>query len=391
MNQSLEDTLNSFDSELPLDRAHTIPSSWYFDPNIYALECRAVFGETWQVAGRSEQSTAPGSFLTTEIAGEPILLVRDADGVLRGFFNVCRHRAARVVCAPEGTATRLRCRYHGWTYDLAGRLRGVPEFEGVSEFSREEFGLAPVAVETWGPLVFVHMGGLPTADPREATNRSIGDLRAYLTPLPQRADALELANLLWVARREYEIACNWKVFVDNYLDGGYHVNTIHPGLAGVLDCAQYRTEIAGNTSVQISPLKPADAASNSETGKVRTGANAYYWWVFPNLMINIYEGVMDTNLVLPLGPDRCRVIFDFYFARTEGEEAERFIADSMAIADQIQREDQEICEEVQRGLRSQSFSTGRFSVKREAAGYHFHRLLAGRLRDSGTKPAFPES
>src|SRR5262249_15921831 len=149
------------------------------------------------------------------------------------------------------------------------------------------------------------------------------------------------------------------------------------GLAGALDYSQYRTEVAGNTSVQISPLKPAEDAT---VGKVRSGANAHYWWIFPNLMINLYEDVMDTNLVLPLGPDPCRVVFDFYFAQTEGPEADRFIADSIAVAHQIQLEDFGICEEVQAGLRSRTFRTGRFSVRREAAGYEFHRLLARHLR-----------
>src|SRR5262249_26652482 len=171
--------------------------------------------------------------------------------------------------------------------------------------------------------------------------------------------------------------------VDNYLDGGYHVNTIHPGLAGVLDYSQYRTEIAGNTSMQSSPLQTSSDAK-SQTGKVRTGSTAYYWWVFPNFMLNIYEGIMDTNLVLPLGPERCRVIFDFYFSQTEGTKAKHFIEESIAVADQIQLEDLGICEDVQRGLASRSFSTGRFSVKREAAGYHFHRLLARQLRAAGT-------
>src|SRR5205807_2020466 len=166
-----------------------------------------------------------------------------------------------------------------------------------------------------------------------------------------------------------------------YLDGGYHVNTVHPGLAGVLDYGQYRTEIAGWTSVQISPLRPADTGrDNAAVAAVRTGTSAYYWWVFPNFMLNLYQGVMDTNLVLPLGPDRCRVVFDFYFADTEGPEAERFIADSIAVAERIQHEDVGVCEEVQRGLASRSYDTGRFSVRREAAGYHFHQLLARVLR-----------
>jgi len=367
MSTHLVEKLAAFDPDCPLERAHTIPSAWYHDPEIFAAECRAVFGGSWQTAGRADQVVEPGSFLTADLASEPILVIRDGEGILRAFYNVCRHRAAVVVNQQEGRASRLRCRYHGWTYDLAGRLRGTPEFDGVLDFSKEENGLVPLAVDTWGPLVFVHLPPVPAGEA----------LATFLDPLPQRTAGLSLGRLQFVTRREYELACNWKVFVDNFLDGGYHVNTVHPGLAGALDYAHYRTEIAGKTSVQVSPLKQAD---DPAVGKVRTGQNAYYWWVFPNLMINCYQDVMDTNLVLPLGPERCKVIFDFYFAHREGEEAERFIAQSIAVAHQIQVEDMDICAEVQRGLKSRAFNTGRFSVKREAGGLHFHRLLARALQ-----------
>jgi choline monooxygenase len=368
---SLREQLRAFDPDIPLERARTIPNSWYFDPEIYAAERQAVFVGSWQVAGRLGQLVEPGSFVTTDIAGEPILVVRDAEGVLRAFYNVCRHRAAPVMNVPAGKATRLRCRYHGWTYDLAGRLRGTPEFDGVADFCRDEQGLVGLAVATWGPLVWVHAGANPSPLPE------------FLSPLPERSAGLGLEQLRFAERREYTLACNWKVFVDNYLDGGYHVNTVHPALAGVLDYAQYRTEIAGNTSVQISPLRPAERrAGDGPIGQVRTGSTAYYWWVFPNFMLNLYQGVMDTNLVLPLGPDRCRVIFDFYFAQTERSAAD-FMAQSIAVAHQVQLEDAGICEEVQRGLASRSFTTGRFSVRREAAGYHFHRLLGRCLQTAG--------
>jgi choline monooxygenase len=365
MSASLHDLLDRFDPELPLDRARTIPAAWYSDPVVYAAECRAVFGGTWQVVGRTDQVREPAQFFTADMAGEPLVVLRGDDGILRGFFNVCRHRGARVVPEAEGRATRLRCRYHGWTYDLGGRLRGTPEFDGVADFRREHNGLPPVAVAEWGPLVWAHLG--PAPEP----------LAQYLAPLPERAAALKLDSLRFAGRREYTLACNWKVFVDNYLDGGYHVNTVHPGLAGVLDYSKYRTEIAGNTAVQISPLQPSPDAA--VTG-VRAGENAYYWWVFPNFMLNAYEGVMDTNLVQPLGPDACRVVFDFYFANTDRPAAEQFIARSIEVAHQIQLEDVGICEEVHRGLKSRSYDTGRFSVRREAAGYHFHQLLARRLR-----------
>jgi len=369
---SLAETLALFDPTLPLERAHTIPSAWYLDPTIYTAECRTVFVNTWQAAGRLDQLAEPGSFLTTDIAGEPIAVVRDQEGILRAFSNVCRHRAARVLEEACGKVSRLRCRYHGWTYDLAGRLRGTPEFEGVADFHREEQGLVRLAVDTWGPLVWVRQtppGHTPPA------------LAEFLASLPERTRGLGLETLRFVERREYVVACNWKVFVDNFLDGGYHVNSVHPTLAGVLDYAHYHTEIADHTSVQSSPLRPPDPNSAAAAAaKVRTGEMAYYWWVFPNFMLNIYRGTMDTNLVLPLGPDQCRVIFDFYFADTEGPEAKARIAESIAVAHQIQLEDAGICEEVQRGLASRSFHTGRFSVRRELAGYHFHRLLARYLQ-----------
>lgn len=372
MSGSLEKTLRLFDPTLPLERAHTIPSSWYTAPAVYAAECRTVFAKSWQVAGRLAQVAEPGSYLTAEIAGEPIVAVRDQEGVLRAFFNVCRHRAARVLEEPCGKATRLRCRYHGWTYDLAGRLRGTPEFEGVADFRREEQGLVGLAVDSWGPLAWVRQDDRP---PRGGEPLSLAE---YLAPLPERAGGLNLETLRFVERREYVVACNWKVFVDNFLDGGYHVNSVHPGLAGVLDYTHYRTEIAGHTSVQSSPLRQPDPTREDfSAATVRTGDMAYYWWVFPNFMLNIYQGTMDTNLVLPLGPDRCRVVFDFYFRPTEAPDR---IAQSIAVAHQIQLEDAGICEEVQRGLASRSYHTGRFSVRRERAGYHFHQLLARYLQ-----------
>jgi choline monooxygenase len=363
MTTALRELLAAFDADLPLERAQTIPAAWYRDPELYALERRAVFGDTWQAAGRLDLLAEPGSFVTAELAGEPLLLVRGDDGELRAFFNVCRHRAAPLLTAASGRVSRLRCRYHGWTYDLAGRLRGVPEFDGVEDFRREDHGLTGLSVAAWGPFAWVHAG------------RQLLGLEEFLDPLPARVGA-EMAALRWAGRREYEVACNWKVYVDNFLDGGYHVNTVHPGLAGVLDYTHYRTEVHGNSSVQTSPLRPADGA----VAGVRGGDVAQYWWVFPNFMLNLYRGVMDTNLVLPLGPDRCRVAFDFFFADTEGPAAAKFIEDSIAVAHQIQLEDVGICEEVQRGLGSRSFTAGRFSARREAGGYHFHQFLARRLQ-----------
>ena len=259
-------------------------------------------------------------------------MVRDGEGVLRAFYNVCRHRAAPVVTEASGKASRLRCRYHGWTYDLAGCLRGTPEFDGVLDFCREKQGLLTVAVAEWGPFVWVHGGENPPS------------LIDYLAPMPERL-ATELTSFAFVGQREYQLACNWKVYVDNYLDGGYHVNTVHPGLAGD---PRLQTLPHGNIPFYQRSDQSPESLRSARGRRRASGDTAQYWWVFPNFMLNHYQGVMDTNLVLPLGPERCRVIFDFWFADTEGPAAQKYIRESMAVADQVQLEDAGICEEVQR-------------------------------------------
>ena len=169
----LRELLAGFDPDLPLEAPDTIPAAWYSDADIAQAERERVFARRWCIVGRSEQVAAPGAFLTAEIAGQPILVVRDEDGVLRAFLNVCRHRAAPLLTEPCGTVAKLRCRYHGWTYDLAGRLRGTPEFDGVADFRREDNGLPAVAV--------ADVGAARLGAPRRG-RRVAG--RAILAPLP---------------------------------------------------------------------------------------------------------------------------------------------------------------------------------------------------------------
>src|SRR5919109_650018 len=142
MESSINQIIDSYNPNASLSEASTIPASWYLDPRIMELERRTVFAMTWQLVGRIEQVREPGQFITWEIGGEPLLIVRGDDGVLRGFFNVCRHHAAAVMTEPEGEARNLRCPYHGWTYSLAGELRGMPDFGGVCNFDRTSNSLA---------------------------------------------------------------------------------------------------------------------------------------------------------------------------------------------------------------------------------------------------------
>src|SRR5216110_3576056 len=157
--QSVQEILSRYNDSAPLPEASTIPAPWYVDDRIAELEAKTVFSKSWQMVGRIEQVEKPGQFVTANVAGEPIVVVRGSDGVLRGFFNVCRHHAAAVMAECAGRANHLRCPYHGWTYSLEGELKGTPDFTGVCDFDRGANGLVPVEIATWEKWVFVKIDG----------------------------------------------------------------------------------------------------------------------------------------------------------------------------------------------------------------------------------------
>ena len=363
--QTIQEILASYNDKAPLYDAFTIPASWYVDPRIADLENNTVFGKSWQMVGRADQVEKPGQFVTFTVAGEPIVVVRGNDGVLRGFYNVCRHHAAAVVTETCGIASILHCPYHGWNYGLDGSLKGMPEFDGVKNFDRQNNGLVPVKTEIWEKFIFVNL------DPKAES------IANYFGGLVKRVAPLGVAKLHYFDSRTYDIACNWKVFVDNYLDGGYHVPHLHKGLSSVLDYKQYTIENEDRYCLQSSPMVSSD--EDAATGATRKGDRAWYFWQYPNLMINCYEGYMDTNLVIPVDADHCRVIFDFYFGDTS-EASREYNEMSVATGARVQDEDLGICEAVQRGLKSRAYGAGRLSVRREAGEHLFHRLLAADLK-----------
>jgi choline monooxygenase len=371
---SLDHIIESYDPNAPLAEASTIPASWYTDEQVFELEKQVVFSRSWQVAARLDQPGEPGRYVTAEIAGEPIVIVRGSDGKLRGFFNVCRHHAAAVLTDVEGHATQMRCPYHGWTYSLEGELRGTPDFAGVCNFDRADNGLKPIEIATWENWVFARIDAKQSS-PLNNSNSSLIDFLG--NDLVQQIKVLGFETLHWVERRRYNLNCNWKVFVDNYLDGGYHVPHLHKGLDSVLDYSNYTIENGERFSLQSSPMVSSN--EHDEVGAVRTGGRALYYWLYPNFMMNYYEGVLDTNLVRPLAVDRTEVVFDFYFADVSETVRARNLA-SINVGDRIQQEDLDICESVQRGLKSRAYEAGRLSVRREAGEHLFHHLLCADLK-----------
>jgi len=359
--RSIREVLNLYNPADRLEKAYTIPAPWYFDTRLAQLERDSVFAGNWQVVGRLDQVKERGQFFTIDVNEELLLIVHGDDGKLRCFYNVCRHHAAAVEPQAAGCARQFRCPYHGWTYGNDGSLKGMVEFEGVCSFERKDNGLVPVRMGTWGNFIFVNLDGkaAPLAE-------FLGKASSVVTPLKLKE------TLHYFDRRIYTLKCNWKVYVDNYLDGGYHVPHAHKGLSSVVEYTKYTIENFERSCLQSSPLD-ASGAIETAIGATRQG-HAFYLWVYPNFMINAYSGVMDTNLVLPLGVDKCAVIFDYYFADISAAAAQHH-RESIAVSEKVQDEDMAICDSVQRGLRSRAYVAGRLSVRREAGEHLFHRLL----------------
>jgi choline monooxygenase len=352
----------------PLARASTLPKRYYVEPAILEAETERVFGRTWQLVARAEELQRVGDFVPVTVLDEPVVITHGLDGQLRAFYNVCRHRAGQVALT-RGNRKSLQCRYHGWTYGLDGTLRACPEMEETEDFRKEDFGLMPIRVDQWGPFVFVNLDpdALPLADVMGAI------------PAEVAAAGYDVERMRSVERREYLIECNWKVYVDNYLEG-YHLPIAHPQLYKELDYDSYRVEEFRYYSKQHAPIR--ELKPGEELGRDRRylrsadgEGSALYYWLFPNTMFNIYQDNMSSNVILPVGTDRTLTTFEWFFAEPGSGPGWESMQQTIAFSDEIQQEDIVICEQVQRGLRSRSYEAGRFSAKRENGVYHFQNLV----------------
>jgi choline monooxygenase len=349
-----------------IEEASTLPSKYYVEPDFLADEKRKIFWRTWQIAARSEQVRMPGDYVTLDLLGEPLLIVRDSKGELRGFYNVCRHRAGPPA---HGCGSRkvLRCGYHGWTYGLDGQLLNAPEMEGVKDFCAEELRLRPVQVSEWESQVFVNLDC--HAEP----------LLSSLRELPGQMAKYKFGEMYLAGRREYRMNCNWKVYIDNYLEG-YHLPSVHPSLNRELDYNAYVTTLFEKHSIQASPIRgPENEANVERRYKQASGdMSAEYFWIFPNWMLNCYPDNVSLNIVLPTGPETCIAVFEWYFPKGRMTSAE----ETMRFSDEIQMEDGHICETVHHNLKSQSYESGRYSVKQEKGVHHFHVMYSNAIQSS---------
>lgn len=349
-------------SPQPLEHAFALPARFYTDPDMVAVDRRLIFDRGWQLIAHVSQLREAGDHVVADLGGLPVIAVRGADDVIRVMHNVCRHRAGPLAHCDGLAAKSLRCRYHGWTYTLDGVLRSAPEMGDARDFTPGDIRLPQLATRVWQGLVFAATDEA-TAPPFE---QFVAGIDARIGP------DRDLAGFGHHQRIGYDIPCNWKVYVDNYLEG-YHVPHVHPELNRMLDYRSYVTETAEWHSFQWSPLESGEGLYGS--------GDALYYWMWPNTMLNILPGRLQTNRVIPKGVDMCRVEFDFYYTVDDSEAGQARRAADREFSDVVQDEDIRICIDVQKGLSSGSYVAGRLNPLRENAVHHFHELLRRAYRE----------
>jgi choline monooxygenase len=352
-----------------LEDGWTLPASWYSDPAVLALERDRIFARTWQYAGRTEQLSRPGSFFASRAAHVPVVVVRDTDDTLRAFVNVCRHRG-HLVAAGEGCRETLQCRYHAWTYGLDGTLRKAPRAERVSGFDAGSLSLVPVAVDTWGPFVFVNpdTNAAPLAE-------TLGDLPELVAE-----SGVALDRVRFHSHHEWPLKGNWKTALENYLEC-YHCPVAHPGFSKVIDVDPdaYRLLVGPWHTSQLGPVRASVRAGNGAPYVPRGDVEqSQYHFLFPNTTVNIAPGPQNVSIErwVPDGTGSSIEVTDYFFGPDASQEQ---IDELLAFDTQVGEEDIALIESVQAGLDSRAVGQGRLMGDSEALIADFQRKVRDAL------------
>ncbi|MGM9487737.1 aromatic ring-hydroxylating oxygenase subunit alpha [Ideonella sp. YS5] len=351
-------------------RAETLDKAFYLDTAAQAAQREQVFARSWQWLGDVAEAAEPGSLAPRHLLegclDEPLLLARDTAGTLRCLSNVCTHRGNLLVQQACAGAKQIRCGYHSRRFELDGRMAFMPGFEGARDFPRPCDHLPQLPFADWGGQAFVALG-----EPLASFDEVFGPLQERLNWLP-----LQDFRPDEQASRDYEFDAHWALYVENYLEG-LHIPFVHPGLTRTLDLAQYRYELLPWANLQLAVAGPDELVFELPASSPDHGQRiaAYYYWVFPNLMLNFYPWGLSVNQVVPIGPARTRVRFRSYVWKAELQ-----AQGAGGALEQVEMEDEAVVMTVQRGLRSRFYQRGRYSPGREQGVHHFHRLIGAVMK-----------
>lgn len=345
-------------------KACTIDKEYYISEKFYEITKEKIFAPSWQLIGDTDMVKDPGSaypfVLLEDQLNEPLVLTKDKEGKLHCMSNVCTHRGNLLVYEPCKLAN-IVCKYHGRRFSLDGKFVSMPEFKEVENFPTDSDNLHPLSLFQWGKLLFTSL------DPKITAEQIYGDIQKRLSWYP--VDKLVLRKDL---SKDYIVEANWALYCENYLEG-FHIPFVHPGLNEVLDFGEYTTELFRYSNLQIGIAKEGEdcfdlPASSPDHGKKIAG---YYFWAFPNVMLNFYPWGISVNLVKPMGVSKTKVSFIMYVF-----DENKLNKGAGGSLDSVEMEDEEVVQNVQKGIRSRFYKHGRYSPNREQGTHHFHSLIA---------------
>ena len=361
--------MNRFHVDPDISKAKTIDKSVYLSHDIFDAMKESIFAPSWQFIGDTSRAPEVGSLypftFVESYVDDPLLLSRDKDSQLHCLSNVCTHRGNLLTTISCKSPHGIVCKYHGRKFQGNGKFSFMPEFKEVKDFPSEVDNLKSYPLHQWGHLIFTSLS--ETHDPSEYFH-AMQDRLAWL-PIEQFVFRPELS-------KDYSIDANWALYCENYLEG-FHIPFVHEGLNAVIDYGSYETECKGNSVLQIAYSKSHEDSftlpdNSSDHGK---SIAAFYYWIFPNMMFNFYPWGLSINIVQPVSPEKTNVKFLTYMW---DESKYNFGAGSSL--DKVELEDEEIVQNVQKGIKSRAYRRGRYSVTREQGTHHFHRLLAEALQ-----------
>ena len=344
--------------------AETLPAHFYQSDEVFEALRDRVFIRSWHWMG--EESRFPVNQGATSVQllegflDEPLMLTRSADDQLHLLSSICTHRANLIVLG-QSTGKQLICAYHGRRFDLSGKFMNMPEFKEAVNFPRPCDDLTSFKLEKLGPYLF---GSLEPSIAFEPIKKAILDRVGFL-PLEEFVRRDELS-------KDYLVNAHWALYCDNYLEG-FHIPFVHPDLNAVLDYGSYETICFEHMNLQIGYAEGADETFDLPPGHVDESKHiaAYYFWVFPNLMLNFYPWGLSVNVIKPINKDKTKVSFITYVY-----DESKMHSGAGALLDKVEREDEFVVEGVHKGLKSRYYQSGRFSPSKEQGVHHFHRLLA---------------
>jgi Rieske 2Fe-2S family protein len=359
----------------PIQASHTLPACHYTDPATFGREIERFFAARWLAVGRDEEVAGPGDYFVRTVAGESVVILRDDQGEIRSFFNVCRHRGTRICTGAEGRfAGTIQCPYHAWTYDLAGRLIGAPHMEGTPGFDKGDYPLKEIPLEVWEGHIFLNL------DPGEGA----ATLASQLGEVPGRFRPWRMGELRRAARIVYDVAANWKLIIQNYSEC-LHCPIIHPALqklshylSGVNDPPQdgalggWMLLREGVETLTIDGRRRRACLPGlgpEECGRV------YYYAILPNLLLSLHPDYVMTHILWPRACDRTEIVCEWHFHPDEIVRPGFDPSDAVEFWDLTNRQDWHVCELSQLGLNSRAYTPGPYSV-REGILYDFDRLVA---------------